>query len=260
MPITSACQIKYASSNHIGFLNADATRAGKLCGAAVPVGLEASCASPPAKPDVGCEAPDGAEIEEAAEEGEADEVAPPAVEPPPPFEVPPGVFVLPECRAFGQEEEEEDGEEERSSVGRSPAGTASESRDTSPRMCSTYWAGTPDWLTGWVNTTCSPVALTVSPPEPAVPVPVPAPSPVVVGVVVVPVSVPEVVVVVVPVVWVHGVVVVGVVSVGPQKLDVLFVSVGPLEFVEVVVVVFDGVVPSVVTGRALEVVVLFVSA
>jgi len=32
-------------------------------------------------------------------------------------------------------------------------------------MCSTYWAGTPAWFTGWVNTTCNPVAVTVSSPE-----------------------------------------------------------------------------------------------
>jgi hypothetical protein len=29
-------------------------------------------------------------------------------------------------------------------------------------MCSANWAGTPDWFTGWVNTRCTPVALTVS--------------------------------------------------------------------------------------------------
>ena len=42
------------------------------------------------------------------------------------------------------------------------AGTASESRNTSPRMCSANWSGTPDWLTGWVKITCNPVAVTVS--------------------------------------------------------------------------------------------------
>src|SRR5207302_8842488 len=60
------------------------------------------------------------------------------------------------------EEEEEDKDEERSSFGGFPAGTASESTNTSPRMCSANWAGTPDGFTGWVNTRCTPVALTVS--------------------------------------------------------------------------------------------------
>jgi hypothetical protein len=130
-------------------------------------------------------------------DGELDELDPPADGPPPPFEAPPDVFVLPECRLLGQEEEEEEKEEERLRFGRSPAGTASESRKTSPRMCSAYWAGTPDWLTGWVNTTCSPVAVRVSSPEFVVPVPVPVPSPELV-VVVVPVWSLELVVVVVP--------------------------------------------------------------
>ena len=60
-----------------------------------------------------------------------------------------------------EEEEEEREEDERFSFGGGPAGTASESRNTSPRMCSTNWAGTPDWFTGCVKTTCNPVAVTV---------------------------------------------------------------------------------------------------
>lgn len=28
-----------------------------------------------------------------------------------------------------------------------------------------YWAGTPDGLTGWVNTTCRPVAVMMTSPE-----------------------------------------------------------------------------------------------
>jgi len=41
-------------------------------------------------------------------------------------------------------------------------------------MCSTYWAGTPGGLTGWVNTMCTPVAVTVS--SPALFVPGPGPN------------------------------------------------------------------------------------
>ena len=72
------------------------------------------------------------------------------------------------------EVEEEDKDEERSRFGGFPAGTASESTNTSPRMCSTYWAGTPGGLTGWVNTMCTPVAVTVS--SPALFVPGPGPN------------------------------------------------------------------------------------
>jgi hypothetical protein len=132
------------------------------------VELEVGCEPLPVKPDVGCEEP-----EEGVEaDGELDELDPPADEPPPPVEAPPEVFFMPDCRPLGQEEEKE---EERLRFGRAPAGTASESRNTSPRMCSAYWAGTPDWLTGWVNTTCSPVAVTVSSAEFVVPVAVPVP-------------------------------------------------------------------------------------
>jgi hypothetical protein len=176
--ITSACQSKYASSNHIGFLNADASRAGKLCGG-VPIELEVGCEPLPVKPDVGCEEPE----EEMEAEGELDELDPPADEPPPPFKAPPDVFFMPECRPLGQEAGEEK-EEERLRFGRAPAGTASEFKNTSPRMCSTYWAGTPDCCTGWVNTTCKPVAVTVASLELVVSVVVPVPSPELVVVVV----------------------------------------------------------------------------
>jgi hypothetical protein len=157
----------------------------------VPIELEDGCEPLPVKPDVGCEEP----VEEMEAEGELDELDPPADERPPPVDAPPDVFFMPECRPLGQEEEEE--EEKRLRFGRAPAGTASESRNTSPRMCSAYWAGTPDWLTGWVNITCSPVAVTVSSAEFVVPVAVPVPSPELV-VVVVPGRPLEVVVVVVP--------------------------------------------------------------
>jgi hypothetical protein len=118
------------------------------------------------KLDVGCEEPEE-ELEGKVEaEGEPDELDLPP-DGPPPVEAPPDVFLLPEWRPLGQEERL------RLRSGRDPAGTASESRNTSPRMCSAYWAGTPDWPTGWVNTTCSPVAVTVSSPEFVVPVAVP---------------------------------------------------------------------------------------
>jgi hypothetical protein len=154
----SACHTKYANSNHIGLLlNTDASSV-KGVGAALPVELE---------PEVTPEA-------EGEEEKEPDEVDPPADELPPPAATP-DVFVPLEWPPGQEEEEEEEdedddeeeGEEElRLSLrsGRGPAGTASESRNTSPRMCSAFWAGTPDWLTGCVNTTCTPVAVTVSSP------------------------------------------------------------------------------------------------
>jgi len=100
-------------------------------------------------------------------ERELDEVDPPA------DELPPAVEEPPEWRPPRQEEEgeefEENEDEEKPRSGSAPAGTASESTKTSPRMCSTYWAGTPDWFTGWVNTTCTPVAVTVISPEFVVP-------------------------------------------------------------------------------------------
>jgi hypothetical protein len=101
-----------------------------------------------------------------------DAVNPPTVEPPPAIDEPPAAdapldavleWTPPQDEdAEDADENEDEDEDERSRLGGFPAGTASESTNTSPRMCSTYWAGTPDWLTGWVNTRCTPVALTVS--------------------------------------------------------------------------------------------------
>jgi hypothetical protein len=97
-------------------------------------------------------------------EREPDEFDPPA------DELPPAVEALLEWPPVWQDEEgeedeeNEDEDEEKPRSGSAPAGTASESTNTSPRMCSTYWAGTPAWFTGWVNTTCTPVAVTVSSP------------------------------------------------------------------------------------------------
>jgi hypothetical protein len=76
-----------------------------------------------------------------------------------------------------EDEGREDDEEERARFGSGPAGTASESTNTSPRTYATFWAGTPDWFSGWVNATCTPVALTVFWPDvgwPGLVVPVPA--------------------------------------------------------------------------------------
>jgi hypothetical protein len=97
-------------------------------------------------------------------ERELDELDPPADELPPAVEAP--ERPPPRQDEEGEEDDEnEDEDEEKPRSGSAPAGTASESTKTSPRMCSTYWAGTPDWFTGWVNTTCNPVAVTVSSPE-----------------------------------------------------------------------------------------------
>ncbi len=46
-------------------------------------------------------------------------------------------------------------------AGSGAAGAASESTNTSPSMCSTNCAGTPDGLTGCVKTMCTPVAITI---------------------------------------------------------------------------------------------------
>jgi hypothetical protein len=131
-------------------LNNDASPAKEVAGA-LPVAFE-----PEVKPEA-----DG--------ESELGEVDPPADELPP-AAARPDVLVRLEWPPRQDEEEEEKEEEEerlrsRLRSGRGPAGTASESRNTSPRMCSAFWAGTPDWLTGCVNTTCTPVAVTVSSPE-----------------------------------------------------------------------------------------------
>jgi hypothetical protein len=127
----------------------------------------------PVEPEVGCEAE--ARVDP---EGEPDEVDPAAVEPPPAVEppavdpppavAPPAAFEVPWPQEEDVDEddedadEDEDEDEERPRLGAGPAGTASESTNTSPRMCSTNWAGTPDWFTGCVKTTCTPVAVTVS--------------------------------------------------------------------------------------------------
>jgi hypothetical protein len=129
----------------------------------------------PAELELGCEVEPRVDPEG---EREPDAVDPPAAEPPPAVAEPPPAVAepLPAVDApvdvllewppphdEGPENPDEDAdEEERSRFGGFPAGTASESTNTSPRMCSTYWAGTPDWFTGWVNTRCTPVALTVS--------------------------------------------------------------------------------------------------
>lgn len=112
---------------------------------------------------------------EASPEGEealdpAADVPPPAVdEPPPAVDAPLDAVLLEWPPPQGEDAENVDDdadEEERSSFGGFPAGTASESTNTSPRMCSANCAGTPDWFTGWVNTRCTPVAVTVSSPAP----------------------------------------------------------------------------------------------
>src|SRR5581483_11625475 len=79
-------------------------------------------------------------------------------EPPPPVEESPPLA----------DEPPTDGAElppERLSFGIGPAGVASESTYTSPRMWSAFCAGTPGASTGWTNWTCMPVAVTVSSPS-----------------------------------------------------------------------------------------------
>jgi ribosome modulation factor len=122
----------------------------------------------PVELEVGCEA----EPEVAPEgEREPDELDPPADELPPAVDEPPPAVDAPLAAVLldlpPQDDDAENGdddrdEEERARSGGFPAGTASESTNTSPRMCSTNCAGTPDWFTGWVNTRCTPVAVTVS--------------------------------------------------------------------------------------------------
>jgi hypothetical protein len=105
-------------------------------------------------------------------EREPDELPPDEL--PPASEAPPDAAVPAEPPPPRHEEEDDEGSGEgRPRSGSGPAGTASESTNTSPRMCSTYWTGTPDWFTGWVNTTCTPVALTVRWAELVVPGPAP---------------------------------------------------------------------------------------
>jgi len=125
----------------------------------------------PVELEVGCEAepevdPDG-ESEPEADDPPADEPPPAVDEPPPAVDAPLDVLLEwpppQDDDADDADEADEDAdEEERSRFGGFPAGTASESTNTSPRMCSTNCAGTPDWFTGCVNTTCTPVAVTVS--------------------------------------------------------------------------------------------------
>jgi hypothetical protein len=145
VPITSACHTTYASSNHSGFLNAPANAAGNEL---------------PVEPEVGCEP----EPEVDPEEREPDAVDPPAARPLPDEAPPDGAPDVPPHADEDEEDgenEDADPEEEKPRSGRAPAGCASESTNTSPRMCSTYWAGTPGGLIGCVNTTCTPVAVTV---------------------------------------------------------------------------------------------------
>ena len=130
---------------------------------------EVDCEPLPVQLDPGCEEAEEEGEEPPMEEEEIDDAGPAADEPPPTFEArPPVVFFLPEWRPPRHEDGLRLRRLRRSRLGAGPAGTASESRNTSPRMCSAYWAGTPDWDTGWVNTTCTPVAVTVSSPEPDV--------------------------------------------------------------------------------------------
>jgi hypothetical protein len=124
----------------------------------------------PVELEVGCEPEPKVDPEGESELAEVDPPAdelPPAVDAlPPVVDAPPAVGLLewppPPQEEAEKEYEEDDKDEERSRFGGFPAGTASESTNTSPRMCSTNWAGTPDWFTGWVNTRCTPVAVTVS--------------------------------------------------------------------------------------------------
>jgi hypothetical protein len=124
---------------------------------------------------------------------DAEEPRAPAAADPPNDELPPAVdelpeVVPPEAPPLRQEEPKEDDDDDedcdddegddkdsegvKSRLERGAPGTARESTNTSPRMCSTLCDGTPDWFTGWVNTTCNPVAVIVSsPPEPEPDVP-----------------------------------------------------------------------------------------
>lgn len=121
----------------------------------MPVELEPGEDEP--KPDA-----DGESEPDAAEAPSAE--LPPAAETPLPDVDPPLDGPPPGQDDDGEEEGENDDDEEKVRSGGGPAGTASESTKTSPRMCSTFCDGTPDWSTGCVNTTCSPVAVTVSSP------------------------------------------------------------------------------------------------
>jgi hypothetical protein len=115
---------------------------------------------------------------------DAEEREPPAVDPATPDELPPTDKPLPEVfrpewpppRQEEDDEEDDENDEpaEKGIFASGVAGLARESTNTSPRMCSTNCAGTPGGLTGWVNTMCTPVAVTVS--SPALFVPGPGPN------------------------------------------------------------------------------------
>lgn len=142
MPTASACQSRKATSTQSGFFfRNDATCVGT---GPSPDELEVGCAEP--ELDVRLE-------------GMPDEVDPPDDERPldPLTPVPPA---LPP-RQERADDDEDDGRPN-ASFGSFACGTASESRETSPRMCSTCWAGTPGGGVGWVNTRCTPVAVTFS--------------------------------------------------------------------------------------------------
>jgi hypothetical protein len=130
----------------------------------------------PVELEVGCEVapkvdPEGEEAPDAVDPPTDDEPPPDVDEPLPAVDAPLDAVLLEwpppqdedaEDADADEDEEADEDEAERSRLGGFPAGTASEFTNTSPKMCSTYWAGTPDWLTGWVNTRCTPVAVTVS--------------------------------------------------------------------------------------------------
>ena len=104
---------------------------------------------------------------------EPDDADPPARDEPPPADKP-----LPDFAErkwpLPRQDDESDEPLENGIFASGAAGVARESTNTSPRMCSTYWAGTPGGLAGWVNTMCTPVAVTVS--SPALFVPGPGPN------------------------------------------------------------------------------------
>jgi hypothetical protein len=121
---------------------------------------------------VGCEVEP--KLDDAPREPEPDAPDPATEELPPADKALPDVFEprWPPLRQ-GEDEEEESDELEKGMFGSGVGGLARESTNTSPRMCSTNWAGAPGALTGWVNTMCTPVAVTVSSPELFVPGPGP---------------------------------------------------------------------------------------
>ena len=162
--MTSDCHTRYARRSHSGFLNADANDAGSELAVELEVGCDAD--EPNEDPDAP-RAPDEPDDPPVSELPPASEL--PEWPPPPPHDV-----------EDDEEEEEKPNEEEPGELNPrfgsapiGPCGVASESTHTSPRMCSTYCAGTPGGLAGWVNTTCSPVAVRVTSPELGVPVPAP---------------------------------------------------------------------------------------